>query len=158
VVYADREPGVVSHAAALVPAGVRVIEGDIAEPEALLWSLAPLVDLDRPVCLVLSLILQVLDAGTARAVTGVLVKALAPGSHVIITCGTGEAGRMPDMAGGADLAPADVESFLAGLDPLPLDFAEPGPGKPGPGKPGPGKPGLEKLGGGLVVGCIGRKQ
>src|SRR5579859_1160253 len=56
VVYADRDPGVVSHAAALVPSAVRVIEGDLAEPEALLWSLGPLLDLTRPACLVLGLI------------------------------------------------------------------------------------------------------
>jgi hypothetical protein len=116
VVYVDRDPGVVSHATALLPPTARAIEGDLAEPEALLWSLRPLLDLTRPACLILGLIVQVLDTGTARAVVGVLVRALAPGSHVVITCGTGESGKLPDSVAGAGLVAADVESFLAGLD------------------------------------------
>lgn len=116
VVYVDRDPAVVAHAAALVPPGVRVVEGDLAEPEALLWSLAPLLDLSRPACLVLGLVVQVLEIGTARAVAGVLVRALAPGSHLVITCGAGEPGKMPDSVSGAGLTAADVEGLLAGLD------------------------------------------
>jgi hypothetical protein len=121
VVYVDREPAVVSHAAALLPAVrppalVRVIEGDLAEPEALLWSLRPVLDFTRPVCLVLGLVLQVLDPGTARAVVWVLTRGLAPGSYVVVTCGDGDAGRLPDAAGGSGLTAQDVESFLAGLE------------------------------------------
>ena len=125
VVYVDRDPAVVSHAAALLPAVrppalVRVIEGDLAEPEALLWSLRPLLDLSRPACLVLALVVQALpDAGLARAVVDVLVRGLAPGSCLIMTAGHGDDGRLPDGVTGASLAERDFESFFAGLDLLP---------------------------------------
>lgn len=142
VVYVDRDPGVVSHAATLVPPVVRVIGGDLAEPEALLWSLRPLLDLSRPACLVLGLIVQVLDVGTARAVIGVLVRALRMGSRVVLTCGAGQAGRLPDSVSGAGLTGADVESFLAGLRLQPPGVqAEPSDAGPG-----------------LVLCAVGRKQ
>jgi len=140
VVYVDRDPAVVSHVAALLPpvrppAQVRVIEGDLAEPEALLWSLRAALDLSRPACLVLGLVLQVLDLGTARAVVGVLTRALAPGSYVIVTCGAGDAGRLPDAVSGAGLTRTDVESFLAGLElqepGVRLEPAESGSAEPG---------------------------
>jgi hypothetical protein len=135
VIYVDRDPGVVSHAAALVPAGVRVVEGDLAEPEALLWSLRSLLDLNRPACLILSLIVQALDLGTARAVTSVLVRALAPGSHVLLTGGAGEAGKLPDTVSGAGLTATDVEAFLAGLDIQPPGVQQL-PAGPGPSADG----------------------
>jgi O-methyltransferase involved in polyketide biosynthesis len=140
VVYVDRDPAVVSHAAALLPAVrppalVRVIEGDLAEPEALLWSLRSTLDFTRPVCLVLGLVLQVLDPGTTRAVVGVLTRALAPGSYVVVTCGSGDAGRLPDAVSGAGLTAGDVESFLAGLEVqapgIQLEPAESGSAEPG---------------------------
>jgi len=140
VVYVDRDPAVVGHAAAMLPAvrppaQVRVIEGDLAEPEALLWSLRPMLDFTRPVCLVLGLVLPVVDLGTARAVVGVLTHALAPGSYVVATCGAGDAGRLPDAASGAGLTTRDVESFLAGLEVqapgVRLEPAESGSAEPG---------------------------
>src|ERR1700733_12222421 len=38
VAYVDRDPAVVQHGRALVPAGVRYLAGDLAEPEAILAS------------------------------------------------------------------------------------------------------------------------
>jgi O-methyltransferase involved in polyketide biosynthesis len=140
VVYVDRDPAVVSHVAALLPAvrppaRVRVIEGDLAEPEALLWSLRPALDFTRPVCLVLGLVLQVLDPGTARAVVWVLTRELAPGSYVVVTCGAGDAGRLPDAVAGRGLTASDVESFLGGLEVqapgVRLEPAESGSAEPG---------------------------
>lgn len=121
VVYVDRDPSVVSHVAALLsqvppPARVRVIEGDLAEPEGLTWALRPLVDVTRPTCLSLALVVQALEPGLAQAVVGVLIRALAPGSHVILTCGHGAAGRLPDAISGTGLLAQDVAAFLAGLD------------------------------------------
>lgn len=119
VVYVDCDPAVVRHAAALVPAGVRVTEGDLAEPEALLDALAGVVDFTRPCCLVLTMVLQVLDTPTARAVTGVLARALAPGSYVVVSAGSGADGRLPDAVSPGGLSPADVASFFGGLELLP---------------------------------------
>ena len=130
VIYVDRDPAVVSHAAALLPTGARAIEGDLAEPEALLWTLRPLIDFSRPCCIVLSLVLQALDPALAQAVTGVLTTALAPGSYLIVSCGAGEAGRLPDTVSGAGLSADEFHSLFAGLDLLPQ---VPGAVAPDPG-------------------------
>jgi hypothetical protein len=128
VVYVDRDPAVVAHAAGLVPharppAAVRVIEGDLSEPEALLWVLREMLDLSQPACLVLALVVQALpDLASACAVIGVLVRALAPGSHVVMTAAGGAEGRLPDALAGAALTAGDMESLLAGLE-----LAPPGP-------------------------------
>jgi len=118
VAYIDRDPAVIGHAATAVPAGVRYLCGDLAEPEALLAALTEsgLIDLSRPVCLVLALVLQTLDAGTARAVVGVLLRALAPGSYLVLTAGAGERGQLPDSVAPGGFTEADVASFFAGLD------------------------------------------
>ena len=91
VVYIDRDPVVVTHGAALVPPGVRYQAGDLTEPEALLAAL-PFIDLSRPLCLVLALVVQAIEPATARAVVGVLVKALPPGSYLVATGGRGGRG------------------------------------------------------------------
>ena len=132
--YVDRDPLVVEHGTDLVPAGVRYQGGDLTEPEALLAALsyrpasaatrpAPqppdFIDFSRPVCLVLALILQALEPGTARSVVGVLVKALPPGSYLVATVGAGDAGRLPDSVWPAAAAEADLAAYFGGLDLLP---------------------------------------
>ncbi len=157
VVHVDRDPSVVSHAAALLPrvappAQVRVIAGDLAEPEALIWTLRPIVDLARPACLTLALVVQALEPGLAQAVVGVLTRALAPGSYVILTCGHGAAGRLPDAIYGTGLEPRDAEAFLGGLDIQPPGVASlprPGP-DPGAARGSDDQPGL-------VLCAVGRK-
>jgi hypothetical protein len=122
VVYVDNDPVVVQHAASLVPPGVRAVEGDLSEPEALLG----LFDPSRPSCLILTMVLQVLDPGTARAVVGVLVRALAPGSFVVISVGAGDEGRLPDAVARGGFTPEDMASFFAGLELVPPGI-RPGP-------------------------------
>jgi hypothetical protein len=118
VVYVDRDPVVVTHGTALIPPGVRYQDGDLTEPEALLAALA-FIDLSRPVCLVLALVVQSIEPATARAVVGVLVKALPPGSYLVATAGAGDAGRLPDSVWAAGATEADLASFFGGLDLLP---------------------------------------
>src|SRR5579859_2115683 len=120
VAYVDRDPVVAEHGRALVPGGVRYVLGDLAEPEAILSAgdLTGFLDLSRPVCMVLALALHVLDPGTARAVTGVLVRALAPGSYLILTVAAEKGGGLPESVW-PDGHAADVASFFAGLDLLP---------------------------------------
>jgi hypothetical protein len=72
--------------------------------------------LARPACLSLALVVQALEPALAQAVVGVLIRALAPGSYVILTCGHGTAGRLPDATSGTGLLAPDVAAFLAGLD------------------------------------------
>jgi SAM-dependent methyltransferase len=123
VAYVDRDPAVTEHGRALVPAGVRYVQGDLAEPEAVLTSgdLAGFIDFSRPVCLVLTLVLHVLDPGTARAVVGVLVRALAHGSYLVVTVG---AAGLPESVRSGGFTAADVASFFAGLDLVPPGIEE----------------------------------
>ena len=136
VVYVDRDPLVVEHGTDLVRPAARYHGGDLTEPEALLATLsyrrasgapaqppapeAPgFLDFARPVCLVLALVVQALDPGTDRAVVGVLVKALPPGSCLVATVGAGDPGRLPDSVWAAAVTEADLASFFGGLDLLP---------------------------------------
>ena len=99
------------------------------------------LDLARPVCLVLALIVQALEPGTARAVVGVLVKALPPGSYLVATLGAGDAGRLPDSVWAAGATEADLASFFGGLDLLPPGISRHGEVLSGVGvKPYPGRP------------------
>jgi len=125
VAYVDRDPAVTEHGRALVPASVRYLQGDLAEPEAILRhaDLAGFLDFSRPVCLILALALHVLDPGTARVVTGVLVRAVAPGSYLIVTA-AGAPGGLPESVWPGRLTAADLGSFLAGLDPVPPGIEE----------------------------------
>jgi S-adenosyl methyltransferase len=131
VAYVDRDPAVVQHGRALVPAGVRYIPGDLAEPEAILASgdVVGFIDFSRPVCLSLTLAVQVLDPGTARAVCGVLLRALAPGSYLVATAAAGES-ALPDFTWSSGFTAEDLASFFAGLDLVPPGV-RPGPGQPG---------------------------
>jgi S-adenosyl methyltransferase len=147
VVYIDNDPAVLAHASGLLRAGdgVRVMAGDLSEPEALLTSpeLASVVDLGQPACLILTMVLHLLDAGTARAVAGVLTRHLAPGSYAIVS---GTVGR--GMHGG-DHSPEEIASFFGGLD-----LVEPGlvdarawPSSASSASSAPGGPGLpERVG------------
>lgn len=116
VAYVDRDPAVVTHMTSVLPAGVRAFEGDLAEPEALLETVGGFIDFRRPACLLLTLVLQVLEPATARAVAAVLIRALAPGSYVVITAGAGEEGRLPDSVSPGGFQPDDIAGFFAGLD------------------------------------------
>jgi S-adenosyl methyltransferase len=141
VVYVDRDPLVVEHGTDLVPPGVRYHGGDLTEPEALLATLVGALDFTRPVCLVLALVVQALDPGTARAVVGVLVKALPPGSYLVATVGAGDAGRLPDAVWPAAATEADLAAFFGGLDLLPPGISRHGEVLSGVGvKPYPRRP------------------
>ena len=145
VAYIDRDPLVVEHAASLIPPGVRCQGGDLTEPEALLAALSypgppGFIDFSRPVCLVLALIVQALEPGTARAVVGVLVKALPPGSYLVATVGATGAGRLPDSVWPAAATEADLTAFFGGLDLLPPGISRHGDVLCGTGvKPYPGR-------------------
>jgi SAM-dependent methyltransferase len=121
VAYVDRDPAVVEHGRALVPAGVRYVQGELAEPEAILSSgdLAGFIDFTRPVCLVATLALHVLDPGTARAVTTVLLRAVAPDSYLVCTLAPARSGGLPESVWQDTATPADLAALFAGLDLLP---------------------------------------
>jgi SAM-dependent methyltransferase len=154
VVYVDRDPAVTEHGRALVPASVRCVAGDLAEPETILASgeIDGFLDFSRPVCLVLTLVLHVLDPGTARAVAGVLVRALPAGSYLVATVGAGKAGELPGSVRPGGFTADDFASFFAGLDLVPPGIGT-GPRAAGPGLGAGGADGP----GGKILCATGRK-
>ena len=140
VVYIDRDPVVVTHGHRPRPRRRPLPSGDLNEPEALLADARRRIDFSRPVCLVLALIVQALEPGTARSVVGVLVKALAPGSYLVATAGAGDAGRLPDSVWPPGATEPDLAGFFGGLDLLPPGITRRGDVLCGVGvKPYPGR-------------------
>jgi hypothetical protein len=95
VAYVDNDPVVNSHLSARFAKGdnpVRVLDGDVWDSAAVLGALAEDVDLTRPVCLIMTMVLHFLNAPTARSVVAGYLAAAAPGSYVIASVGHGEGG------------------------------------------------------------------
>jgi O-methyltransferase involved in polyketide biosynthesis len=94
VVYVDNDPMVISHARALLAkdSEVAVVPGDVRSPDAILADpeLAGVIRLNDPVCVLLSGVLHFLDAAQARAVATAFTRAIAPGSYLLISVGTGQ--------------------------------------------------------------------
>lgn len=93
VAYVDSDPVVISHARALLAKspGVIALPGDLLDPGGILTdpALTELIDVSAPACVILSAILHFTDAATAREVTAALALAIAPGSYMIISVGSG---------------------------------------------------------------------
>ncbi len=90
VAYVDNDPVVVSHARALLAAGnnaVAAVQADLRDPAGVLASpeLLAVIDLSEPACLILGAVLHLMEAGPAAAIAAEYIRALAPGSYVIIT-------------------------------------------------------------------------
>lgn len=95
VVYVDHDPMVMTHARALLAGnGVSAVEGDLADPAAILRDpgVRNLIRLEEPVGLILAMVLHFFDADTARGITGTFTHAVAPGSYVVISVGSGDEG------------------------------------------------------------------
>jgi S-adenosyl methyltransferase len=71
--------------------GVIAVPGDMRNPAHILadGGLAELIDLAEPACVILSGVLHFADAGTARGVTATFARALASGSYLIVSVGSG---------------------------------------------------------------------
>jgi O-methyltransferase involved in polyketide biosynthesis len=93
VAYVDNDPIVISHARSLLTKspGVIAVPGDMHHPDRILTDagLTELIDLARPACVILSGVLHFTDAGTAREVATAFARAVAPGSYLIMSCGSG---------------------------------------------------------------------
>jgi SAM-dependent methyltransferase len=96
VVYVDNDPIVLTHARALL-AGMEpgdrtsVLQADLREPDAILGNASELLDLGRPVALMLVAILHFLDdADDPAGIVRKLLDALAPGSLLILSHATGD--------------------------------------------------------------------
>lgn len=106
---------------------VTVVPGDAREPRSVLADaeLTELVDLARPVCVILSAILHFSDAATARDIASVFIDAMAPGSYLIISVGSGdptEGERFASAYTAASIhihSPAELATFFGDLELVP---------------------------------------
>ena len=93
VVYVDNDVVVIAHGRALLARSpsVIVIPGDVRDPHCILADsgLTELVNLAEPTCVILSAILHFSDAATARDITSAFIEAMAPGSYLIVSVGSG---------------------------------------------------------------------
>jgi O-methyltransferase involved in polyketide biosynthesis len=129
VAYVDNDPIVISHARSLLAKspGVIAVPGDMRDPEAILAdaALQDLIDLAEPVCVILSAVLHFTDASQARDVAAAFTRALAPGSYVIISVGSGNRVETENFTSAYTAAPIyvhsreDILSFFDGLDLVP---------------------------------------
>ena len=104
VAYVDSDPEVVMHARTAYrdEPGLAVVEGDVADPAAVLADegLREVIDLSRPACAVLGGTLSAMDAGAAREAVAGFAGAMAAGSAVVISCiSYGDQGLAERMAG-----------------------------------------------------------
>jgi O-methyltransferase involved in polyketide biosynthesis len=93
VAYVDNDPIVISHARSLLARspGVIAVPGDMHDPEHILADagLAELIDMAEPACVILSAVLHFADSESARDVAAAFAGAIAPGSYLIISVGSG---------------------------------------------------------------------
>src|SRR5215469_15621282 len=135
-VYVDNDPVVLAHANALLVGDARtaVVAGDVRDPAGILRNAEAtgLLDLGRPVCLLLVAILHfVTDADEPAALVAAFLDALAPGSYLILSHATMHGYPVQAAADSADRAGqvydratsqlsmrdrAEVTQLLAGLD------------------------------------------
>jgi O-methyltransferase involved in polyketide biosynthesis len=129
VAYIDNDPMVIAHARALLATAhdVVVVPGDMRDPGAILADpqLTSIIDLAKPVCVLLSGVLHFLDAGAAREITTAFTRAITPGSYVIISVGTGHAEVAEPFSAAYTAArlyifePDEIMGFFDGLELVP---------------------------------------
>ena len=130
VMYVDNDPVVISHATALLGGGgnVAAVPGDVRDPDAILASAGPVIDVTRPGCVILAMILHFFDPAQAAGIVAGYVRALAPGSFLIISVGVNSDAGLADevtagySAGGLHVHDrGQVAGYFTGLE-----LAEPG--------------------------------
>jgi hypothetical protein len=135
-VYVDNDPVVLAHANALLGGDTRtaVVAGDVRDPASIRRNAEAtgLLDLGRPVCLLLVAILHfVPDADDPAGLMAVFRDALAPGSYLILSHATMDGYPAETAADNADRAgrvydratsqlsmrdPAEVSGLLTGFE------------------------------------------
>ena len=129
VAYVDNDPIVISHARSLLAKspGVIAVPGDMRVPGGILADagLTELIDLAEPACVILSAVLHVADTGKARDVAATFARAIAPGSYMIISVGSGNRTEGENFTSAYTAAPIhihaqeDIASFFDGLELVP---------------------------------------
>ena len=161
VAYVDQDPVVVSHAHALLSGtGVIALQGDLADPDAILAdpALQRLIRPGEPTAVIVALVMHFFDAATARGIAAAITRAIAPGSYVVISAGSGDeqtGGRLAREYQAGTLynhSPAQIGAFYDGLDLIPPGLADAMAWVPGPAAPL-----RSRLRGGHILAGVGRK-
>jgi O-methyltransferase involved in polyketide biosynthesis len=88
IVYVDNDPLVLAHARALLvgsPEGeTKYVHADLRDPDRIITEAATVLDLDRPVALLLLGILGHVEYGSARDAVAALLDRLPAGSHLVV--------------------------------------------------------------------------
>ena len=146
VVYVDRDPMVVSHAAALLAGdgSTTALLGDLASPDAILAHpvLTRLVRLEEPVAVILAAVLHFFPPPAACGITAAITRVISPGSYLVISCGSGDEDTVErlarEYAAGTLHNPTalQIREFFTGLDLLDppglTDARDWTPGSPAP--------------------------
>jgi O-methyltransferase involved in polyketide biosynthesis len=129
VAYVDNDPIVISHARSLLAKspGVIAVPGDLRTPGRILADpgLTELIDLAEPVCVILSAVLHFADTGQARDVAATFARAMAPGSYLIISVGSGSRSEGENFTSAYTAAriyihsAEEIRGFFGGLDLVP---------------------------------------
>jgi hypothetical protein len=154
VVYVDNDPIVLAHARAMLisgPAGqCDYVDADLRDPAIILKAAARTLDLNRPVALLLLLVLHLIpDEDGPREVVGSLLEGLAEGSYLVVSHPASDVRpdpvaemtrRMNQRLRGprATLRGRDQTSrFFDGLELLEPGVVQPPQWRPGPDEPAP---------------------
>jgi O-methyltransferase involved in polyketide biosynthesis len=129
VAYVDNDPIVISHARSLLAKnpGVIAVPGDMRDPGRILADpgLAELIDLAEPACVIISGVLHFVDSATARGIAGGFAQAVAPGSYLIISVGSGNPSEGENFTSAYTAARIyihsrdEIQGFFGGLELLP---------------------------------------
>ena len=94
VAYIDIDPVAVAHADALLAKSKRVqaMRGDLGDPAAILAEekVRHVIDPGEPVAVILAMVLHFFDAETAAQIVAGYTAAVAPGSYLVISAGSGD--------------------------------------------------------------------
>jgi O-methyltransferase involved in polyketide biosynthesis len=94
VAYVDRDSQAVTHARMLLEKGseksIRVLDGDLREPEAVTRLLGDFIDFTEPVCLMLVAVMHFAETPECYRLMAEYTKRIAPGSYLILSHSTAD--------------------------------------------------------------------
>jgi SAM-dependent methyltransferase len=134
VVYVDNDQVARLHASALLATrdGVVALLADLTEPATVLSApaLQGVIDLEKPVCVLLACVLHFMDADVAREVVAGYARLLAPGSVVAVSVVVNDDDELWEQMQGTYTAGSlynhsrdDLASFLGALEMVPPGIA-----------------------------------
>jgi hypothetical protein len=154
IVYVDNDPVVVAHARAMMVSGpdgiVDYVDADLRDPAVILKAAARTLDLNRPVALMLLLILHLIpDADGPHEVVRSLLAALPEGSYLVVSHPASDirpdsvaemTRKLNQRLKGPNATVRDHDEtsrFFDGLELLEPGVVEPPQWRPDPGEPAP---------------------